>query len=223
MAAPMHARLEDRIVTLTAFLEAVVRGELADVEAALDAHPEFLTAPGDVPQYAVVSANALWVAAMCGRDDVVKLLLARGAESRSSQRRRGVSDCDRSDRKSPTGRPAPARQRLRHGYLRRGGARGREQAPSAARGGPCARRSDDTRWQDASALRRQRGCRNRPSGRGHTGRFADASGQTPVQWIAVTGRYGAVCACLKEHGAKPNRRTPSGPACTETQPRSSNS
>ena len=198
----MHARLEDRIVTLTAFLEAVVRGELADVEAALDAHPEFLTAPGDLPRYAVVSANALWVAAMCGRDDVVKLLLARGAD-RQSASAAGVS---------PIAIAAIAnRQQVVQVLLDNGF--DTDIFAAAALGDVSRLRAllaEDPAVAEATT----------PDGKTplhFAGSVAvatalldagipvdspDASGQTPVQWIAVTGRYGAVCACLKEHGAK---------------------
>ncbi|HET9467423.1 MAG TPA: sigma-70 family RNA polymerase sigma factor [Vicinamibacterales bacterium] len=74
-----HAILKERIMTFTEFLEVIASGDLPRVQAALDDHPDFLGAEDAVPQFSSVSANALTVAGVCGRTDVVRLLLARGA------------------------------------------------------------------------------------------------------------------------------------------------
>lgn len=73
-----HSKLKERIMTFTEFLEKIARDDLEAVEAALDKHPEFLEAEGAAPQFSTVSANALTVAAVCGRVDLVRILLARG-------------------------------------------------------------------------------------------------------------------------------------------------
>ena len=197
-----HGGLEGRIVTLTAFLETVARGELAAVETALDAHPEFLTAQGGLPRFAVVSASALWVAAMCGRDDVVKLLLARGAD-RQSVSVAGVSPIATA---VVEGRPQIAQLLLSNGF-------DLDIFAAAALGDVNMVRellAADPALADATT----------PDGKTplHFARSVpvatvlleagisvdalDVSDETAVQSIAATGRYNEVCACLRGYGAK---------------------
>jgi RNA polymerase sigma factor (sigma-70 family) len=197
-----HARLEDRIVALTAFLETVARGELADVETALDAHPEFLTAHGGLPRYAVVSADALSLAAMCGREDVVKLLLARGTD-RKSVSAAGVSPIAIA---AVEGRQQIVQLLVNNGF-------DTDIFAAAALGDVNKVRAllaDNPALADATT----------PDGKTplHFARSVpvatvlleagmsvdppDAFDQTPVQWIAATGRHKEVCACLRAHGAK---------------------
>ena len=77
-------RLETQVAKLTALLDSVARGDLAAVKAMLDAHPQYLSARGALPRFSVVSATAMTMAALCGRADVVELLLSRGADPGSS-------------------------------------------------------------------------------------------------------------------------------------------
>jgi RNA polymerase sigma factor (sigma-70 family) len=196
-----HARLEDRIVTFTVFLETVVHGKVADVETALAAHPEFLTAQGGVPRFAIVNASALWLAAMGGRDDVVKLLLARGAD-RKSVSARGVSPIAVA---AVEGRPKIVQLLVDNGFET-------DIFAAAALGDVTTVRAllaDNPALAEATT----------PDGKTplHFARSVpvamvlleagipvdapDVSDQTAVQWIAATGRYSEVCACLIRHGA----------------------
>ena len=74
------SRLEARVMNLTAFLDKVVRGDVTAVSAALDAQPALRDRKGEGKPLWSGSANALTVAAMSGRTDMVKLLIRRGAQ-----------------------------------------------------------------------------------------------------------------------------------------------
>ena len=67
-------------MNLNDFLGKVIRGDVAAVGAALKAQPELRDARGEWnPLF--IGWNALWVAIMYGRADMVKLLIAHGARA----------------------------------------------------------------------------------------------------------------------------------------------
>jgi RNA polymerase sigma factor (sigma-70 family) len=72
-------RLGEQIMELTDFLDQVGSGDVAAVAAALDAHPEWLAARGQNERLWTGGFNALAVATLAGKADVVQLLLTRGA------------------------------------------------------------------------------------------------------------------------------------------------
>ena len=71
---PSHdRRFEKRLMTLTDFLDKIVRGDVAAVTVALDAQPELRDGMGESQSLWRGRASALTVAAACGRADMVRL------------------------------------------------------------------------------------------------------------------------------------------------------
>jgi RNA polymerase sigma factor (sigma-70 family) len=193
-------RLETQVTQLTALLDSVARGDLAVVKAMLDAHPEYLSARGALPRFSVVSATAMTMAALCGRADVVELLLSRGADPGSSSG--GASAI------------ALAAIEGRSNVVKLLLSRGVQPDVSAA-----AALGDSARIRalveaDASLVTHTMADGRTPL---HFARSVDTAavlldagadidakdigGVTPLQWISATGRYKAVAAFLRSRGA----------------------
>lgn len=198
-------RLQTRLASLTSFLDLVARGSVPAIAATLDAHSEYVNAPGSLPLFGVVSANALSIAALTGRADVVALLLDRGADPASP----GMPA-------SPLALAAiEGRGRVVDLLLKRGI---EPDAFAAAALGDTARLRQFVERDPACVSQAT------PDGRTllHFARSADAAallldagadidavdalGLTPVQWVGATGRYKDVVALLRLRGA----RVPSG-------------
>ena len=197
-------RLEQRVMTLTAFLHDVMRGNTAAVATALDAQPELLDAKGAWKPLWTGTANALYVAALSGRADIVRLLLSRGARLEPDS----PADISPLVGAAIEGRVDVATILLDAGAqvdifaacalgdaARATSLLAQQPRRWLVRGWRTARRRSTfvavSKWPPASSA---------PAPRPDLDAVDDA-GLTPLQWISLTGRYKAVCHYLIAQGA----------------------
>jgi RNA polymerase sigma factor (sigma-70 family) len=194
-------RFKERVMGFTDFLENIARNDVIAVATALDEHPEFLTTEATAQRFSSVSATALSAAAACGRIEIVKLLLARGAAT-------GLP----STAVSPIAFAAIEGRDEIVTLLRESGIESDIFAAAAMGDADAAGALLST--DSALALSRTPDART-PL---HFARSvavaellirygaevdaSDAHGQTPLQWIAQTGRHKELCAYLRAHGAR---------------------
>jgi RNA polymerase sigma factor (sigma-70 family) len=197
------AGLEARVMNLTAFLDKVVRGDIAAVSAALDAQPALRDRKGEGKPLWSGSANALTVAAMCGRADMVKLLIGRGAPLEPDNAT-GVSPLVSA---AVEGRSDVVRVLLEAGAMAdifaacALGDGARASILLAADPGVARARASDgktplhfCRSVDVAGRLLDAGARPDLDA-------VDDAGVTPLAWIGATGRYKDVCRYLIAQGA----------------------
>jgi RNA polymerase sigma factor (sigma-70 family) len=195
-------RFEHRMVTLADFLDKVVRGDASAVAAALDAQPELRDAKGEGQPLWRGLANALTVAAACGRAEVVRLLIDRGAPI---------------DPNPPDLSPIVTAAIEGHAeivsILREAGAKIDLFAACALGDYPStvALLAANPQLVHARTFDRKTPlhfCRSVDvaqaliaAGARAALDLADDAGRTPLQWIGATGRYTEVCRYLMTEGA----------------------
>jgi RNA polymerase sigma factor (sigma-70 family) len=197
------ARLEERVMNLTGFLDKVIQGDVAAVGAALKARPELRDAKGELKPL-FVDSNALWAAIMSGRAEMVKLLIAHGAHV----------EPDNPVDVSPLAAAAVEGRTEVVKILLDAGANVDIHAACALGDGPRAA-ALLTENPDVAHARTSDGktplhfCRSvdvagrlLAAGARAELEAVDDSGLTPLQWIAATGRYKEVCRYLIAQGAK---------------------
>ena len=197
------SRLEAQVMNLTAFLETVVRGDIVAVSRALDAQPALRDRKGEGKPLWSGSINALTVAAVCGRTDMVKLLIGRGAPLEPDN----AIDVSPLVSAAVEGRSDVVR------VLLEAGARvdifatcalgdgARTSVLLAADPGVARARTSDgktplhfCRSVDVAGRLLDAGARLDLDA-------VDDAGMTPLEWIGATGRYKEVCQYLIAQGA----------------------
>jgi RNA polymerase sigma factor (sigma-70 family) len=196
-----NARLQRRIMNLTDLFKKIVHGDVSAVAAALDSHPELLDVRGENERFWCGSTSAFAIAVASGQLEIVKLFIDRGVH-----RKIATTDV------SPLALAAiEGRRQVVEALLDAG-------MPidifAAAALGDTERAAELIRMN--SALVRDRSfdgktplhyCRSIDVAKvfldaGAELDVIDDSGQTPLQWIAATGRYKALSKYLMTRGAK---------------------
>jgi ankyrin repeat protein len=186
----------------TTFLDDICRGDVAAVRAALDESPELLFAEGKNEHLWYGNANALAVAAMSGQVEVVRLLIERGAHLKTA----AVKGISLLAVAAIEGRTEVVQLLL--------SAKVTPDIFAAAALGDLDRVK--RLLQDNAAFVHERTfdgktplhfCRDVKMAdvllaAGADINALDDSEQTPLQWVAATGRFREVTKYLIEHGAK---------------------
>jgi RNA polymerase sigma factor (sigma-70 family) len=192
--------IERRIMTATRFLEKIATGDVATVAAVLEAQPALLEEPGPGRMW-TGSVDPLTIAVGTGHLPIVTLLIAKRAPLARTQ-----------------GRPSFVALAAIEGHhavvdaLRQAGAEVDIFALCALGDteGVHARLAEDrslvhVRTADGKTplhFARSVAVAERLIQDGADLNAVDDTGQTPLQWIAATGRYKALANSLKAHGAR---------------------
>jgi RNA polymerase sigma factor (sigma-70 family) len=197
-----HPAFESAVMMISEFLDNVASGQIAAVQTALDENPRLLTEKGRAVRFSIAGANALGVAAICGRTEMVSLLLARGADPDDATAA-GVSAIALA---AIEGRDNVVRLLIDAGCTidvfaaaALGDAAMVERLVSTDRALSRTTTSNgQTPLHFARSISVAQVLLDADADLDHL----DVSGMTPLQWIGCTGRYKDVCRYLMAQGAK---------------------